>query len=68
MIHFFGQAALFLTIVTFLLGLVLLVMYELLLIVRFARRLRTEGRDYDYEDYQDSEAENPARTKVLWWR
>ena len=66
MMHFFGQAVLVLTIAAFLLALVLLVMYELLLIVRFTRRLRTEGREYDYDDFQGDE--DPARTKALWWR
>jgi hypothetical protein len=66
MMHFFGQAALALTSVAFLLGLVLLVMYELLLIVRFARWLRYDGREDSYEEFQEDD--DPARTKVLRWR
>jgi hypothetical protein len=67
MMHFFGQAVLFLTTVAFLLGIVLLVVYELLLIVRFARRLRYEGREGDYAGYLEDDGYDPARTKVLRW-
>jgi flagellar biogenesis protein FliO len=60
--HVAGQAVVMLTIMIVILAMVLLAMWELRQIVRFAREIRGERHDY-FQDYEELEDAN--RTRVL---
>jgi hypothetical protein len=62
MLHFFGQIAVFLTLLAVILALALLCCWELHKIVEYLRALKPPRQDY-FQEYE--ELEDPNRTQVM---